>query len=89
MGRTDVQVTALGFGAAALGNLYAAQFMEQARRDLPGLEDDFFEMGPAQGLLNFLPRGCRKAEGNIVSNRIVEDEGILFDRSYRSMPGLR
>jgi carboxypeptidase Taq len=29
------------FPTYTLGNLYAAQFMEQARKDLPGLEDDF------------------------------------------------
>jgi carboxypeptidase Taq len=29
------------FPTYTLGNLYAAQFMDQARRDLPGLEDDF------------------------------------------------
>jgi carboxypeptidase Taq len=29
------------FPTYTLGNLYAAQFMAQARRDLPGLEDDF------------------------------------------------
>jgi carboxypeptidase Taq len=29
------------FPTYTLGNLYAAQFMEQARRDLPGLDDDF------------------------------------------------
>jgi carboxypeptidase Taq len=29
------------FPTYTLGNLYAAQFMEQARTDLPGLEDDF------------------------------------------------
>ena len=29
------------FPTYTLGNLYAAQFMEQARQDLPGLEDDF------------------------------------------------
>jgi carboxypeptidase Taq len=29
------------FATYTLGNLYAAQFMEAARRDLPGVEDDF------------------------------------------------
>lgn len=29
------------FPTYTLGNLFAAQFMEQARRDLPGLDDDF------------------------------------------------
>lgn len=29
------------FPTYTLGNLYAAQFMDQARRDLPGLDDDF------------------------------------------------
>lgn len=29
------------FPTYTLGNLYAAQFMEQARQDLPGLDDDF------------------------------------------------
>jgi len=29
------------FPTYTLGNLYAAQFMDRARADLPGLEDDF------------------------------------------------
>jgi carboxypeptidase Taq len=29
------------FPTYTLGNLYAAQFMEQARKDMPGLDDDF------------------------------------------------
>jgi carboxypeptidase Taq len=29
------------FPTYTLGNLYAAQFMDQARRDLPDLDDDF------------------------------------------------
>src|SRR5262249_17493605 len=42
------------FPTYTLGNLYAAQFMERARRDLPGLEDDFRrgEFGRLKGWLN-------------------------------------
>jgi carboxypeptidase Taq len=42
------------FPTYALGNLYAAQFMDQARHDLPGLEDDFRrgEFGRLKGWLN-------------------------------------
>src|SRR5262249_43364271 len=42
------------FPTYTLGNLYAAQFMEQARTDLPGLEDDFRrgEFGRLKGWLN-------------------------------------
>jgi carboxypeptidase Taq len=42
------------FPTYTLGNLYAAQFMEQARRDLTGLEDDFRrgEFGRLKGWLN-------------------------------------
>jgi carboxypeptidase Taq len=42
------------FPTYTLGNLYAAQFMETARRDLPGLEDDFRcgEFGRLKGWLN-------------------------------------
>jgi carboxypeptidase Taq len=41
------------FPTYTLGNLYAAQFMEQARRDLPGLEHDFRrgEFGRMKGWL--------------------------------------
>ncbi len=42
------------FPTYTLGNLFAAQFMEQARRDLSGLEDDFRrgEFGRLKGWLN-------------------------------------
>lgn len=42
------------FPTYTLGNLYAAQFMEQAHQDLPGLEDDFRrgEFGRLKGWLN-------------------------------------
>jgi carboxypeptidase Taq len=42
------------FPTYTLGNLFAAQFMEQARKDLPGLEDDFRrgEFGRLKGWLN-------------------------------------
>jgi carboxypeptidase Taq len=41
------------FPTYTLGNLYAAQFMDQARRDLPGLDDDFRrgEFGRLKGWL--------------------------------------
>jgi carboxypeptidase Taq len=41
------------FPTYTLGNLYAAQFMEQARRDLPDL-DDQFRAGRFQGLKSWL-----------------------------------
>jgi carboxypeptidase Taq len=42
------------FPTYTLGNLYAAQFMEQAREDLPGLDDDFRQgsFGRLKGWLN-------------------------------------
>jgi carboxypeptidase Taq len=42
------------FPTYTLGNLYAAQFMDQARRDLPGLDDDFRagRFGRLKGWLN-------------------------------------
>ncbi len=42
------------FPTYTLGNLYAAQFMERARQDLPGLEDDFRrgEFGRLKAWLN-------------------------------------
>jgi carboxypeptidase Taq len=42
------------FPTYTLGNLYSAQFMEQARRDLPGLDDDFRagRFGRLKGWLN-------------------------------------
>ncbi len=42
------------FPTYTLGNLYAAQFMEKARTDLPGLDDDFRrgEFGRLKGWLN-------------------------------------
>ena len=42
------------FPTYTLGNLYAAQFMEQARQDLAGLDDDFRrgEFGRLKGWLN-------------------------------------
>jgi carboxypeptidase Taq len=42
------------FPTYTLGNLYAAQFMEQVRQDLPGLDDDFRkgEFGRLKGWLN-------------------------------------
>jgi carboxypeptidase Taq len=42
------------FPTYTLGNLYAAQFMEQARRDLPDVESDFRrgEFGRLKGWLN-------------------------------------
>ena len=42
------------FPTYTLGNLYAAQFMERARQDLPGLEDDFRrgEFARLKGWLN-------------------------------------
>jgi len=43
------------FPTYTLGNLYAAQFFEQARRDVPGLEDQFAK-GQFAGLLDWLRR---------------------------------
>jgi carboxypeptidase Taq len=42
------------FPTYTLGNLYAAQFMERARQDMPGLEDDFRrgDFGRLKGWLN-------------------------------------
>src|SRR5260370_700828 len=42
------------FPTYTLGNLYAAQFMDQARRDVAGLDDDFRrgEFGRLKGWLN-------------------------------------
>ena len=68
------------FPTYTLGNLYAAQFMEQARRDLPGLEDDFRrgEFGRLKGWLNekihrhgmrWRPRDlCEKVTGQPLSH---------------------
>ena len=41
------------FPTYTLGNLYAAQFYEQARKDVAGLEGQF-ERGEFSGLLNWL-----------------------------------
>ena len=42
------------FATYTLGNLYAAQFMEAARREMPGLDDDFRagRFAPMKGWLN-------------------------------------
>jgi len=48
-------MTAMGyFPTYTLGNLYAAQFFEQARREMPGLEDEFAQgrFGALRGWLN-------------------------------------
>ena len=53
LGRTDVQVTALGFGAAALGNLYAAVTDEDARAAVDAAWDAglrYFDTAPHYGL---------------------------------------
>ena len=53
--RHSLELGGIGyFPTYTLGNLYAAQFMEQARRDLGGLDDDFRrgEFGRLKGWLN-------------------------------------
>jgi carboxypeptidase Taq len=67
------------FPTYTLGNLYAAQFMEAARRDLPGLDDDF-RRGEFARLRGWLtdrihrhgqryraPELCRRATGRDLS----------------------
>jgi carboxypeptidase Taq len=57
------------FPTYTLGNLYAAQFMEQAREDLPGLDDDFRQgtFGRMKGWLNekIHRQGQRYRAGNL------------------------
>ncbi|MFO0879387.1 MAG: carboxypeptidase M32 [Gemmataceae bacterium] len=69
------------FPTYTLGNLYAAQLMEAARRDLPGLEDDFRrgEFGRLRGWLNERVHRpgqtwragdlCQRVTGNVLDHR--------------------
>jgi carboxypeptidase Taq len=69
------------FPTYTLGNLYAAQLMEHARRDLPGLDDDFRrgDFGPLKGWLadNIYRHGqrfragelCRRITGRSLDHR--------------------
>jgi len=69
------------FPTYTLGNLYAAQFMEAARRDLGGLDDDFRrgEFGRLKGWLNEKVHGagqrwragvlCEKVTGRPLSHK--------------------
>ena len=53
--RRGADIVGLGyFPTYTLGNLYAAQFMDRARKDLPGLDDDFRhgQFGRLKGWLN-------------------------------------
>jgi carboxypeptidase Taq len=68
------------FPTYTLGNLYAAQFMEQARRDLGDLDTDFRrgEFGRLKGWLNEkihragqrygAPELCRQVTGKALSH---------------------
>jgi carboxypeptidase Taq len=62
------------FPTYTLGNLYAAQFMEQARNDLPGLEDDFRRghFGRLKGWLNEkIHRPGQKYRANDLCRRVT------------------
>jgi carboxypeptidase Taq len=73
------------FPTYTLGNLYAAQFMEAARRDLGGLDDDFRrgELGRLKGWLNEKVHAqgmryragelCRRVTGRALSHRPLMD----------------
>ena len=68
------------FATYTLGNLYAAQFMEAARREMPGLDDDIRrgEFTPVRGWLqrNIHAHGqryragelCRRATGRVLDH---------------------
>jgi carboxypeptidase Taq len=70
---THWAIGALGyFPTYCLGNLYAAQFFEQARKDLPGLEEGFTR-GEFLPLLDWLRKnihrhGMRYRAGDLVQN---------------------
>ena len=72
------------FPTYTLGNLYAAQFMEQAREDLPGLDDDFRggTFGRLKGWLNekIHRQGQRYRAGNLcqrVTGRPLSVEPLM------------
>jgi carboxypeptidase Taq len=82
----DIHWSAALFGyfpTYTLGNLYAAQFMERARQDLPGL-DEQFRRGDFAGLKNWLtakihrqgqryraPELCRQVTGKTLSHEAL------------------
>jgi carboxypeptidase Taq len=63
------------FPTYTLGNLYAAQFMDQARRDLPGLEENFRrgEFGRLKSWLNEkVYRNGQRYRANVLCQRITD-----------------
>jgi carboxypeptidase Taq len=85
------------FPTYTLGNLYAAQFMEQARHDLGDLDADFRrgEFGRLKGWLNEkvhrpgqrwrAPELCRRITGRPLSHRPLLD---YFQRKYAPLYGV-
>jgi carboxypeptidase Taq len=73
----DIHWSMGGFGyfpTYTLGNLYAAQLMEQARQDLPGLEEDFGKgtFGRLKGWLNEkVHRAGRRWPAAVLCERIT------------------
>jgi carboxypeptidase Taq len=82
------------FPTYTLGNLYAAQFMEQARHDLPHLDDDF-RAGRFQGLKGWLNEkihsvGQRYRSGELcrcVTGRALSHQPLMayLHRKYGSL----
>jgi carboxypeptidase Taq len=96
----DIHWSFGGFGyfpTYTLGNLYAAQLMEQARHDLSGLDDDFRrgEFGRLKGWLNEKVHRpgqrwraaelCRRVTGRSLSPRPLLD---YLKRKYEPLYGL-
>jgi carboxypeptidase Taq len=73
------------FPTYALGNMYAAQFFEQARKEIPDL-DTQFSRGEFRTLKDWLVRNIHQRGGQYRANRLVE---IVTGRPLSAEPLLR